>query len=128
MLAVQGVLDQAEASMGAALLVFAQFIGTSVFMVAASAVFTQTLVNELAINAPGIDAEFIVAVGATGFRQLPGLSQQDMAGILLSYANATGRTFYVSTALAALAFFSSTFMGWVDGRGKKLQVGAVTEA
>ncbi|KAK3301903.1 major facilitator superfamily domain-containing protein [Chaetomium strumarium] len=127
MLAVQTVLSTEETSIGFALLMFAQFIGSSVWMVVASTVFNQSLASELAANIPETDPGRIIAVGATGFRQLPDLSPEDITAILWSYANATDRTFYVPAAIAALAFCVAPFMGWVDLRRKYPEAGTVVE-
>jgi hypothetical protein len=99
---------------------FFQFAGSSVFMVVASTVFNQSLQSELIANIHDADPAEIMAVGATGFRNLPGLTPDDLTAILWSYSNSVDRTFYVAAAVIALAFVASFFLGWVDLRKKNI--------
>lgn len=124
MLAVQAILGPEEISIGIALLMFTEFMGLSITMIAADTVFNESIVSQLAEYAPGINVTAVISAGAAGFRDI--VAPSDIPNVLLAYSNSVGRTFYVPAAVAAVSFVTSFFMGWVDLRKKK-DSGAETE-
>jgi hypothetical protein len=102
---------------GQAFLSFAQLIGVAVFVVVGNTVFGEVLRSDLGKYAPNVDAQTVVSAGATAFRSFVGPA--DLPGVLMAYAKGVTSPFWLASACAALAFFSSWGMGWVDIRKKK---------
>jgi hypothetical protein len=117
MLAVQAILGPEDISIGIALLMFTEFMGLSITMIAADTVFNESIVSQLAEHAPDVEVMAVIEAGAAGFRDI--VAPSDIPGVLLAYSNSVDRTFYVPAAVAAVSFLTSFFMGWVDLRKKK---------
>ncbi|KAB5566098.1 putative MFS multidrug transporter [Coniochaeta sp. 2T2.1] len=116
-LAMQAYVKPKDIPVGQAFLSFSQLIGIAVFVVVGNTMFGELLRSGLTKYAPHADAQHIVASGATAFRSF--VSAEDLPGVLIAYAKAVTAPLYLASAAAALAFFSSWGMGWVDIRKKK---------
>ncbi|KAL4865430.1 hypothetical protein BDV12DRAFT_200170 [Aspergillus spectabilis] len=119
MLAVQTGISPDDVSTAMAILTFSQTFGGSVFLAIASVIFTEGLKDQIPRFAPSIDANEVIAAGATGFRDI--VSGDELQGVLRGYAKAVGWVFYLVAGLCVLQFAASWGMGWVDLRKKKTQ-------
>ncbi|SPQ25658.1 dd730847-c694-4664-a1d3-c4a6475a479f [Thermothielavioides terrestris] len=119
LLAVQTVLKPAEVPLAISLLMFTQFLTSSVFLVVGNAIFDVVLRAQLAAQAPAVDAQAVIDAGTTGFRAGV-VGPADLAGVVLAYANSCKPVFALAAAAPAAAFFVAPFLGMVDVRkGKK---------
>jgi hypothetical protein len=116
-LAVQSTLKPAEISLGMSFLSFAQFLGMAIFLVIGNTIFNEKLKSGLAKYAPNVDAQAVIAAGATAYRDF--VSPQDLPGVVMAYAKGVDCVFYLSTAAIVCSFFTAWGMGWVDIRKKK---------
>lgn len=96
-IAAGAVLQASDISVGMALLTFAQDLGESVMIGGAQSLFLDELSTQL--DRLGLDAEAIIKLGATTFRENVPSSQVN--GIAASYNQALGATLYLATAAAA---------------------------
>ena len=114
---MQARVKPKEIPVGQAFLSFAQLIGIAVFVVVGNTIFGELLRSGLGKYAPNVNAQAVISAGATAFRSFIGPA--DLPGVLVAYAKAVTAPLYLASAAAALAFFSSWGMGWVDIRQKK---------
>jgi hypothetical protein len=70
MIAVQNVVSSAEMSTAMAIMTFCHTFGGSSFLAIAPAIFSQSLQSNLPFYAPDVDAEAVIAAGATGFHRI----------------------------------------------------------
>lgn len=97
-----------------AFIVFAQSLGPSIFLALYNVIFVASLQSQLPKQAPNVDAPAVVRAGATGFRAI--VSESDLHGVLVAYANSVNRTFYLVAATAACCSIALWGMGWTDLR------------
>jgi MFS transporter, DHA2 family, glioxin efflux transporter len=83
MLANQAVVGAEDIAPVTALTLFAENIGTSVFIAATEAAFTNGLIAGLVRNVPQLQPEVVVDTGVTEIRRL--FAKDQVAGILSSY-------------------------------------------
>lgn len=121
-IAVQVVLDKKDMPIGNAIAIFFNSLGGAISISIAQNIFSNALVRELPIHAPGIDPRIVVAAGATHIRQVvpPAL----LAGVLQAYNNALAQAYILAIATAGLATISSLLFEWKNIKGKKLELGA----
>ena len=94
-------------------------MGGSVSLVAANAIFSNTLRKQLLerIDIIGIAPDVIVGAGARSIRDL--VSGDQLAALLEAYANSVDRVMYLGIATAVGAFAFAWGLGWKDIRVQK---------
>jgi hypothetical protein len=97
-----------------AFIVFAQALGPSIFLALCNLIFVASLKAQLPAKAPRVDAPAVIKAGATGFRAI--VSESDLHGVILAYANSVNRTFYFVATIAACCGIVLWGMGWTDLR------------
>lgn len=102
-----------------AFMVFTQSLGPAIALALYNTVFTSSLRQQLAQQAPQVDAQAIISAGATGFRSL--VRSADLPSVLTAYATSIDHAFYLVAAMAAICGISAWGMGWHDIRGKAEQ-------
>jgi hypothetical protein len=97
----------------------------SVFIVIASTIFTQSLHADIPVYAPSISPDAAIAAGAGGaaVRELARGHAAELAGLLLSFANAFDRIMYLCAGVAAVGFVITFGTGWKDVRKKSVKKG-----
>ena len=93
-----------------ALAVFCQTFGGSLFSTIAQTLFSQGLSSGLEKYAPAVDAESVIAAGASAFRQV--VNPDQLVGVLRAYSLAVSHTFYLAAGSTAVMFFFCWGMGW----------------
>jgi MFS transporter, DHA2 family, glioxin efflux transporter len=83
MIANQAAVGVEDIAAVTALTLFSENIGTSIFIAATEAAFTNGLVSSLRHNVPKLQPEMVVNAGATEIRRIFGKDQ--IQGILMSY-------------------------------------------
>jgi arginine exporter protein ArgO len=99
------------------MIMFSGMLGGALFLSFSATIFTQSLRKEIPIQEPGVDAQAIVAAGATEFRKI--LDPSALVGVLVAYAKSIDRVFYLITAFTAVSFFLAFGLGFKDIREKK---------
>jgi hypothetical protein len=105
-----------------AFLLFIQTFSGALFLSFAETIFSNSLVSGLAEFAPTVDAEAVIAAGASSFRSI--LQPGQLEGVLLAYSLSLVRCFYLAAATAAAVFVTCWGMGWKDVRKSKRISGA----
>ncbi|KAK2777594.1 MFS multidrug transporter [Colletotrichum kahawae] len=116
LIAIQNDTKPEHLAEATSLLVWAQYVGPTIFIVAYNTLFTSSLRSEIPKHAPNADVEAIVAAGATEFRKL--VSAEDLPSVLVAYSNAINHVFFLVAAVGVLAFLAAFGMGWRDIRKK----------
>lgn len=116
MISVQNALPPAQIPLSFALLIFCQNFGAAVAVVVATAIFSQSLVSDIAKYAPSVSPQAVLAAGsgASAVRALVPPGSPELEGVLLSYANSFDKVFYLLVAFACVSFLFSLGMGWKD--------------
>ncbi|KKK20311.1 hypothetical protein ARAM_002431 [Aspergillus rambellii] len=112
-LAVQNGVRKKEISVAAALVVFSQNLSGAVFLSLAEVIFNNQLKHELGIYAQGVDADAVVAAGASAADVRAAVAPAFLPGVLLAYSKTFNHVMYLATGAACGAFLSATGMGWV---------------
>ncbi|KAI1099136.1 putative efflux pump [Jackrogersella minutella] len=123
LMAVQTVLDITDVPTGTSILVFVQTLGGALFVSVGQTVFTNKLVQQLAVNVPGLDPNIVLSAGATNLQHT--LSPDVIPSVILSYSNALTTAFVVATALCAFTVFGSATIEWRSVKGRKIEAAVV---
>lgn len=123
LVALQTVLPDSEVAVGMAVMMFLQGLMGSVIIIIANTIFDNSLLSEIRSRAPSANAEAVVAVGATAFREV--VSPEQLPGVLEAYAISFDRVFYFAIGLTAATFITSWGLGWHNVREKKRKKEAV---
>lgn len=90
----------------------AQNLGGALFLSFAQTVFYNGLRIDLKAQAPNVNTQDIINVGATGFRKVLGSQAEELRGVILAYSIAFGRVYYLGAAGGGITFFFSWGMGF----------------
>ena len=116
-LAIQHMLSKPEIPIAMSVFVFCQNFGGAVMVVCSQTIFTNSLRQTIPVYAPSLDAETVIAAGATAMRKIvPG---NELGGLLLAYSTSLDRIFYLCASIAVVSLGFSCFMGWTDIRKKE---------
>jgi len=110
------LLPQSDLPAATSISVFFQFFGGAIFLAIGENIFVSSLVKNLHIYAPQIDAETVVLAGAEGLRKVV-KAGPDLHAALLAYDVAITQTFYLTAAGAVVGFFCSFGMEWRSVKG-----------
>ena len=91
-----------------ALAIFFNTLGGAISISVAQNIFTNTLVQQIPIHAPGVNAATIIAAGATHVREISPPDQ--LAGVLVAYDMAVTRAIILPIAVGGIAFLCSLFV------------------
>jgi hypothetical protein len=116
-LALQSTLPIDETSIALAILIFFQNFSGAAFLTFAEVIFTNSLKTLIPQDAPGVNAEAVIAAGATGLRGI--LSDGQISGVLKAYSASIDHTFYLAIGASIGCMTFACGMGWVDIRKKK---------
>jgi hypothetical protein len=119
--AVQVVLNEKDMPVGNAITVFFNSLGGAISISIAQNIFSNTLIRELPILAPDVDASAVIQAGVLHFREV--VVETALAAVIEAYNRAVTTAFIMPIAAAGLAFLASLFMEWKSVKGKKLAVG-----
>ena len=100
------------------LFVFSQMFGGAIMVVFSQTILTNSLKTELPKYAPAVNAQAVIAAGATNFRKT--VAPELLEGVLVAYAKSLGRIYYLAAPMAVVALVLSYFMGWRDLRKKEV--------
>ncbi|KAH8432706.1 uncharacterized protein LDX57_010333 [Aspergillus melleus] len=123
MIAVQNAVTPTDVSPAMATLTFFQTFGGAIFLAIAEVIFAEGLRDKIPQFAPTVNAETIIAAGATGFRDI--VTKEQLVGVLLAYAKSIGEIFYMQIGLGVVALFVAFGIGWKDIRKNGQKKGEV---
>lgn len=118
LIAVQAVLPPETASMGTALIIFAQSLAGAIFLSVGSSLLRNQLSTGLsAAHLPGVNIREILSAGATEVRaRVPG---DQLARFLVIYNGSLQKIFILSIPLAALGLMAALPMEWRNLKASK---------
>ncbi|KIW40335.1 uncharacterized protein PV06_07542 [Exophiala oligosperma] len=108
--AIQGFLPKKEQAMATSQVFFCQYLGGTIFLAIAQTLFTGSLRSALHRDAPGVNAEHIIEVGASAVRSA--VSPADLPGVLKAYNHAIVDDFYLSVGGTCAAFVACFGLGF----------------
>jgi hypothetical protein len=117
-LASQALADPPDVSATTAIMLFFQTMGGAFMVSSAQAAFTNTLVEKLAIYAPGVDANVVIAAGVTKLRET--FTGQELVGVVTSYMDGLKVAFAIVIALTGCATICSFAMPWISIKVKQV--------
>lgn len=117
MVALQTVLPDSKIALVMAVLVFVQGLGGSIFISVANTILDNSLVSQIHAKAPGVNAQAVLAAGATAFRKV--VPADEIGAVVSAYATSFDRIYYLSTGLSVLMCFTIWGLGWNDVRKKQ---------
>ena len=109
-----------------ALIMFCQSFFSASFLSFADVIFNNSLRTLLPKNAPEVNAEAVIAAGASGFRAV--VPSADLQSVLEVYAKSIDGIFYLTVGAACAAWLTSWAMGWKDIRKKDGSPGGLPAA
>lgn len=119
-IAVQVVLDEKDMPIGNAVAIFFNTLGGAISISIAQNIFSNTLLKQLPLDAPGVNPLKVVNAGATHIREV--VAKAQLPGVLTAFDKAITTAFILPIAVAGLAFLSSLLMEWRSVKGKKIGV------
>lgn len=126
LIAVQTALPAADIPIGTAVMMFSQTLGGALFISVGQNVFTNTLIKNLAIEAPRVPTGLVLMTGATDLnRAVQALSPDLLQPVLRAYNTALTQTWYVSVAMSVLSIFGAAVVQWKSVKGKKIEMGGM---
>ena len=108
--AIGAVMGDADVPLASSLIIFAQMFGSTIFVLAAESVFTNSLVAGLQQEAPGLDPASVLDIGATSLRDKIDSRYIDVA--IAVYNSSITKAFILATALASLAMVGALRVEW----------------
>ena len=102
-----------------AIIIFWQNIGASTSLIAANAIFSNSLQQQLQERAAQIDAspEVIIGAGVRSIRKL--VSGSQLTAVLAAYAKSIDHVMYLGIAVSVAVIVFSPGLGWIDIRKTK---------
>lgn len=126
-MAGQALAAPEDISATTAILLFFQTMGGAFMVSAAQAGFTNTLIKRLAVLAPTVDPQTVVAAGATRVHQM--FEGEELEAVMQSYMDGLRVVFIIIVVLAGVATVLSVGLPWVSikerGQGEKERTGEV---
>lgn len=126
MLVVQAVLPHEDIPVASACIQFFQSLGGAVFIAVSQTVFQNGLIDGIARDAPGLDAQVFVNSGASQVREvLRALhAEQYTDAVLGAYWQGLRHSFFITVGCAAAAFFACLGLSWINIKNKEGGEGA----
>ncbi|ROW15687.1 hypothetical protein VPNG_02154 [Cytospora leucostoma] len=115
--AVQTVLPAKDASMGLAIIIFAQNFGPAVFIAISQTIFLNRLSGSLEALIPGLTPDVVNNMGLTELKSLVG--DQNLEKALGIFDKSLTQTWYLAVALACTTMVGSLGMEWRSVKDKK---------
>lgn len=121
-IAVQVVLSKKDMPVGNAIAIFFNSLGGALSISIAQNIFSNTLIKDMPIYAPGVNPQVIIQAGATHVRDV--VTKAQLPGVLEAYDVAVTRAFILAIACTGIAFCVSFVFEWKSVKGQKLSMGA----
>ncbi|KAM7210495.1 major facilitator superfamily transporter [Rhypophila decipiens] len=109
-IAVQALVEEADAPLGIAAVLFCQNLGPTVALSIANSILMTGLTRDIPRVFPGLDAKAIIASGATELRNL--VPKEDIPRLVEIYNESLTRVFVLAAAFAAGSAVGIFGFGW----------------
>ncbi|KAL2385822.1 hypothetical protein RJZ90_000996 [Blastomyces dermatitidis] len=118
-IAIQNLVPAEQISQAMAIIIFWQSIGASTSLIAANAIFSNRLRQQLQqrVAQVGRAPDVIVAAGVRSIRDL--VSGSQLTAVLAAYAKSVDRVMYLGIAVSIAVIVFSPGLGWKDIRKVK---------
>ncbi|OAT01728.1 MFS transporter, variant [Blastomyces dermatitidis ER-3] len=118
-IAIQNLVPAEQISQAMAIIIFWQSIGASTSLIAANAIFSNSLRQQLQqrVAQVGRAPDVIVAAGVRSIRDL--VSGSQLTAVLAAYAKSVDRVMYLGIAVSIAVIVFSPGLGWKDIRKVK---------
>ncbi|TEA12656.1 Efflux pump afoB [Colletotrichum sidae] len=118
-IAVQNLVPPAQIPIAMAIVIFMQNMGGAIFLVAANAIFSNTLRKQLEERSGliGPPPQVIIDAGASSIRNL--VSGDQLAAVLKAFSNSVDTVMYLGIGVSIAAFAFGWGLGWKDIRVEK---------
>ena len=115
-IAVQNLVHPTQIPIAMAIVIFCQGMGGAISLVAANAIFSNTLKKQLEQRAGEIKIapEIIVNAGIRGFRKL--VHGEQLVAVLQAYSKSVDTVMYFGIGVSVMAFAFAWGLGWKDIR------------
>jgi len=120
LIAVQNTLPPTQIPIARALLMFSQSFSASLFLSFDETIFNNSFKTLLPRYAPSVDPQSVISAGASGIRAI--VTETESAGVLIAYAKAVDRVFYMPAGIGVGCFVFAWFMVWTNLKKKKKEV------
>jgi EmrB/QacA subfamily drug resistance transporter len=115
---VQVVLPLKDVPVGTALTMFMQTFGGAMFISVGQNVFNNKLLKGIRTDAPKVNPDIILHIGATDLRQA--FPAALIHGIQVAYNRALTQTWYIAVAMACLTVVATLVVEWRSVKGKPI--------
>ncbi|KAK3944445.1 major facilitator superfamily domain-containing protein [Diplogelasinospora grovesii] len=112
-LAVQNGVRKEDVSVASALVVFSQNLSGAVFLSLAQVIFSNQLRHFLTMHAPSLNADAVIAAGASAADVRNSVPAELLPAVRLAYSDTFDHVMYLGTGAACGAFLFAAGMGWV---------------
>ncbi|OQE00157.1 hypothetical protein PENVUL_c057G02872 [Penicillium vulpinum] len=122
-IAIQSLVAPEQIPLAMAIIIFWQNIGAATSLIAANAIFSNSLRSELQKRATQISVspDAIINIGVRSIRNL--VSGSELTAVLAAYAKSIDKVMYLGIAVSVAVLVFSPGLGWKDIRKvKELQV------
>ncbi|EPE05841.1 efflux pump [Ophiostoma piceae UAMH 11346] len=110
LVAIQAAASPEEMSQAMAFAVWCQYIGPTIFITLYNTIFDTSLQKLLASLEPAVNADLVIAAGATGFRKV--VPAEYIPAVIKVFAKSLDRAFYLQAGASVVAFCAAFGMGW----------------
>lgn len=118
--APQTALPIEDVPIGTAIVMFTENLAAAIMVSVAQTVFTNGLVSNINVFAPGMDPNTIINAGAAGLKSH--VPTQLYSVVLYAYNMSLARTFYVGVGLSCCSLFGVVWLEWISVTPKKVNV------
>ncbi|KAF4768737.1 Major facilitator superfamily domain general substrate transporter [Penicillium solitum] len=121
-IAIQSLVAPEQIPLAMAVIIFAQNMGAATSLIAANAIFSNSLRSELQKRAAQISVspDAIINAGVRSIRDMT--SGSELAAVLEAYAKSIDKVMYLGIAVSIAVLVFSPGLGWKDIRKAKPQV------
>ncbi|KAL2786276.1 major facilitator superfamily-domain-containing protein [Aspergillus keveii] len=118
-IAIQNLVVPEQIPQAMAIIIFWQNIGAAASLIAANAIFSNSLREQLQQRAAqiGVSPDAIIAAGVRSIRDL--VSGSELTAVLAAYAKSIDHVMYLGLAVSAAVLVFSSGLGWKDIRKTK---------
>ncbi|KAI0851731.1 MFS general substrate transporter [Daldinia vernicosa] len=117
-LAVQNHLPRHLIPASMSTLVFLQNLSAAVMTVISQTILTNSLIDIIPQDAPGVDPQVVISAGTTAAALAQAVGQEQLPGVLWAYSHALRRIWYFAAGIAVPTFVAGWFLGWDNIREK----------
>ncbi|KAJ7473143.1 DHA14-like major facilitator [Mycena galericulata] len=118
-LASQTVLELKDVPVGTAIIMFAQTLGSALFIAIAQTVFTTSLVSGITAHVPGLDPSVVLSAGADSLKET--VAPAFLPAVTAVYNQALSSAFIVAMAMAGVSLVGAFVVEWRSVKGKKME-------